>query len=85
MSDKNPNREIFFFKNDSAPMVYVFMSLHMDVNQFYEMFEHAVQITEDDADFLVLHNDYKVVYVGDNQIIDKYFKNETEQPNIQNN
>jgi hypothetical protein len=82
---KNPTREIFFFKNDSAPMVYVFMSLHMSVDEFYEMFEHAVKITEDEADLLVIHKEHKVVYVGDNHIIDKYFKDETETPNIQNN
>ena len=75
----NPNREIYFFKNDSAPMVYVFMSLTMGKDEFYEMFEHAIEITEAEADQLIIHEDYKAVYVGDNHIIDKYFINEVEK------
>lgn len=73
MSAKNPTREIYFFKHNSKPMVYVLMSLKIGKDEFYEMFTHAEEITEETSDALVLHNNYEVVYVGDDDVIDKYF------------
>lgn len=73
MSAKNPTREIYFFKHDSKPMVYVLMSLKISKDDFYDMFEHAQEITEEESDLLVMHNKYEVVYVGDDDVIDKYF------------
>lgn len=73
MSEKNPTREIYFFKNDSRPIVYILLSLIMNKDEFYKMFPAAMEITEADADLLILEQNYEVVYVGDTDIIDTYF------------
>lgn len=78
MNDKkiNPTNEIYFFRNtlEDSNLVYVFMSLQMPKEHFYEMFENAEEITEETADVLILHQGREVVYVGDAPIIDRYFK-----------
>lgn len=76
MSAKNPNRDIYFFKNTESKLVYVLMSLEIDKDAFYEMFEYAMEITEDECDKYVLEHNYEVVYVGDAVVIDKYFAKE---------
>ena len=80
MSLKNPSREIYFFKNTISKMVYVFMSLQMGKEEFYEMFEFAIEISEDESDKLVLEHNFEVVYVGDDHVIDRWFKNEVKNP-----
>lgn len=77
MSAKNPTREIFFFRHDKKPMVYVLMSLKIGKEEFYDMFEAAQEITEEESDLLVLQNNFEVVYVGDDNVIDKYFSPKT--------
>lgn len=78
MAEKNPTREIFFFKNDTRPIVYILLSLIMGKEEFYNMFAAAIEITEADADLLILEQNFEVVYVGDSAIIDQYFtKKET--------
>jgi hypothetical protein len=78
MAEKNPTREIFFFKNDTRPIVYILLSLIMGKSEFYEMFPAAIEITEADSDLLILEQNFEVVYVGDSAIIDTYFnKKET--------
>lgn len=72
-SIKNPTREIFFFRHDKKKLVYVLMSLQIGKEEFFNMFPAAQEITEEDCDTLVLGSDFKVVYVGDDHIIDNYF------------
>lgn len=69
----NPDREIRFFKHDSEPIVYVFMSMQMNMEAFYKMFPAAIQITEEQSDDFVLKQNCEVVYVGDGEVIDEYF------------
>jgi hypothetical protein len=76
MSEVNPNKEIFFFRNTVSPFIYVFMSELINKNDFKKMFEFSEEISEETADFLVLEQNYKVVYVGDKPIIEEYFSHE---------
>lgn len=72
-SIKNPEREIFFFRHNKKKLCYVLMSLQIGKEEFYNLFPTAEEIKEEECDTLVLTNNFKVVYVGDDHIIDSYF------------
>ncbi len=73
MSKKNPDREIYFFKHDTRPLVYILMSLNIDKDAFYELFPGAQEISQAQLDELVELNNFEIVMVGDDHIIDEYF------------
>ncbi len=78
MSKKNPDREIYFFKHDHRPLVYILMSLHINKDEFFELFPGAQEITQAQLDELVELKDYEVVMVGDDHVIDEYFTDRKE-------
>ncbi len=73
MSEANPTKEIFFFRNTESPFIYVLMSELIGKPEFKKMFEYSEEITEETADTLVLQQNYEVVFVGDKPIIEEYF------------
>lgn len=75
MSKKNPTREIFYYKHSEKPLVYILMSLTIDKEEFNELFNQTIEITETELDELVELKHYKVVMVGDDKIIDEHFTN----------
>lgn len=74
MSQKNPTKEIFYFKHLQKPLAYILMSLKIDREEFNELFPETNEISESELDELVELKNYKVVMVGDDKIIDEHFK-----------
>lgn len=73
MSEKNPTNEIFYFQHFEKKLVYILMSLTIDKNEFFDLFNATFEITEKQMDELVELKGFEVVMVGDDKIIDEYF------------
>lgn len=73
MKEKNPNKEIFFYKHWNSKLVYILMSHQISKLEFDDLFPETTEITQAELDELVELNDYKVVMVGDDKIIDEHF------------
>lgn len=73
MSAKNPTKEIFFFQHFEKKLVYILMSLTIDKDEFFELFNATFEITQKQMDELIELQSFEVVMVGDDKIIDEYF------------
>lgn len=73
MSEKNPTKEIFFYKHWEKPIVYILMSLKIDKDEFSDLFPETTEITEQQMDELIELKNCGVVMVGDDKVIDEHF------------